>query len=60
MTALVHVGVLAQVERGEVEAEHLDRAAQRAQPAARQARRPLARSESSIVSRSASSSSAVS
>ena len=37
--ALVHVGILADVELGEMEAEHVDRAPQRAQPAARQARR---------------------
>ena len=32
--ALVHVGVLPEVERREVEAEHVDGAAQRPQPAA--------------------------
>ena len=34
--ALVHVGVLPQVERREMEAEHVDRAAQRPQAAARE------------------------
>ena len=34
--ALVHVGILAQIERREMEAEHVDGAAQRAQAAARE------------------------
>ena len=52
----VHVRVLAQVERREMKAEHLDRARERIEPARRQLGRAVHRKRCAIVSRSARSS----